>query len=212
MPKVFAEAGVKYGVTDVDGVLSLSGEPVVEEVNRQWGLNLDPRDIDRWTWVSETVEKITGSRQEGIRAEELWFDPEVLARAKPVLGALEALSELTEMGWVIWAATSRRPNARLITREWINAYFPMIKGLYMLEDGNNEIISSVEVKLAAVGMLGARLYVDDDPRAIDHVVNSYKHLLIAALVNRGWNRQQTGFDQFRVDGWNDVVARVRGDK
>lgn len=212
MPKVVAEAGAKYGVTDIDGVLALSDEVVVNEVNSRWGLELDAGKIDRWTWVSETVAELTGSKEEGRRAEELWFDPEVLAMAKPVPGACEALSELTAMGWVIWAATSRRPNARLVTKEWINAYFPMIRGLYMLEDGNDAIISSVEVKLAAVGMLGAKLYVDDDSRAIDHVVKSYKNSLMAVLVTRGWNGQQTGFDQFRVDRWKDVVARVRGDK
>lgn len=212
MPKAVEGAGVKYGVTDIDGVLASSGEAVVKEVNLRWGLKLDAGKINRWTWVSETVAELTGSEEEGRRAEELWFDPEVLAMAKPVPGACEALSELTAMGWVIWAATSRRPNARLVTKEWINAYFPMIRGLYMLEDGNDERISSVEVKLAAVGMLGAKLYVDDDPRAIDHVVKSYKNTLMAALVTRGWNRQQPGFDQFRVEGWEHVVARVRGDK
>ena len=117
---------IKEWVTDVDGVWADLKEPVVAAVNQEWGTNLDPRDINSWMWVREQIYEQTGSAEEGERATQFWFDPDVLFLAKPVEGAVEAALGLMEKGYRPWAATSRLPNARESTIEWLRIYFPFV--------------------------------------------------------------------------------------
>ncbi|OGD09122.1 hypothetical protein A2397_01490 [Candidatus Amesbacteria bacterium RIFOXYB1_FULL_44_23] len=203
-------------LTDVDGVLADTAKPVVKEVNRRWGSQLRWQDINSWNWIGEQIEQLTKSKVEGEEATQVWFDPDILFLANPVEGAVEAAYDLMEMGYRLWAATSRLPNARESTIEWLRKYFPFLpqNRIYMRYPGVEDVVSSNDIKLAAVGMVGANLYTEDDPRAVDYVVKGWPGLgLTIAMFNRGWNQiltpEQAYLETYRVRGWKNVVARVR---
>lgn len=201
-------------VTDIDGVLADSAAPVVRKVNKMYGLDLRTQDINNWNWVGRTIEEHTGSKEEGMKAGNVWYDPEVLAESQPIAGAVEVITRLLELKWKVWAATSRYPNARESTLDWIDRYFPGIGSakVYMREAENVNLVSSAEIKLLAVGMLGASLYVEDDYLSVEYVSKNWPHGLAIAMLNRGWNKNASGYDQFRVDDWEGILQRLPGKK
>jgi 5'(3')-deoxyribonucleotidase len=204
----------RVAVTDIDGVLADSADPVVRRVNRMYGLGLEAQDIDSWNWVGKTIEERTGSKEEGLKAGNVWFNPEVLAESLPIAGAVEAITKLLDLKWKVWAATSRYPNARNSTLDWIDKYFPGIGSgrVYMREAENVNLISSAEIKLMAVGMLGASLYVEDDYLSVEYVSKNWGYGLTIAMLNRGWNKEAAGYDQLRVNDWGEILQRLPGKK
>jgi 5'(3')-deoxyribonucleotidase len=200
----------RVAVTDIDGVLADSAEPVVRRVNKMYGLDLQTRDIDDWNWVAKKVEDQTGSKEEGLKAGSVWFDPEVLSESLPIAGAQEAITRLLESKWKVWAATSRLPNAHDSTLDWINEFFSGIGSsrVYMRNTENMSLVTSAEIKLMAVGMLGARLYVEDDHLSVEYVSQNWGNGLVIAMLNRGWNKKADGFETFRVDDWNGVLSKA----
>ena len=199
---------------DIDGVLADTGIPVIKEVNREWGTSFKPDDVSDWTFTERVITKLTGDPSEGKRANAIWFDPEVLFRSPPRTGALEVLIRLEEQNWVSWSATSRLPNAREMTMEWLNMYFPDIFSgrVYMREPGNEKLISSEEIKLAAVGMLGAMLYAEDDPVSVKYVVENCPHNgLVVAMLDCGWNHGvNKKLEQLRVKDWGELGRKAKG--
>lgn len=204
----------RVALMDIDGVLADSEVPVVEEVNRIYKTNLKPEDIDCWFWMSKSITSITGSIEEGKKADCVWFRPEILAKSPPIEGAVEGVKQLIDQGWEVWAATSRPANTREKTLEWIDEYFPLIgrDRVYMRYPDTEELISSAEVKLLAVGMLRASLYVDDDPSSVGFVVENISRRLMVAIPDRGWNKTNPKMDKYRVSGWKQILEKVRDRK
>jgi len=204
----------RVALMDIDGVLADSAIPVVDEVNRRYKTNLKPGEIDHWNWVSRTISGITNSAKEGKRAECLWFDPETLAKSPPIEGSVEGVEQLINLGWKVWAATSRLANAREKTLEWIDEHFPLIgrDRVYMRYPDTENLISSAEVKLLAVGMLRASLYVEDDPASVSFVVENIGRRLLVAMPDRGWNETDSKMDKYRVKDWKEIVDKVRDRK
>jgi len=202
----------KRGVFDVDGVLADSRVPVTNEVNRKWGTNFKPSDINNRLFFEKEITELTGDPNEGKLANEVWFDPDVLFKSLPIKGALEVLTRLQQKNWENWSATARLPDAREVTKEWLKIYFPDIFGerFYMREFGNEDLINSAEIKLLAVGMLKANLLVDDDQATVKYVVRNYPFSgLCVAMLDCGSNQdvdEQT--EKLRAKDWFEIGGKM----
>jgi 5'(3')-deoxyribonucleotidase len=202
---------------DIDGVLADTAPPVIKEINKLFGLHLRVEAIDSWNYVTHEVKRLTGSAELGEKARQVWYKPDILAKADPIEGAVEAVKYVARVkGWRPWTATARLPNAQEMTIEWVYGNFPEIEksgGVYMRQPGMETEISEHEIKLLAAGMLAPLIYVEDNHGTVEYVEENIpvKIKPRICMPNRGWNKfAGAKFDRFRVGGLEDIleIARV----
>ncbi len=117
-------------------------------------------------------------------------------------GGLEAMKELAEIVRVV-IITSRPPQARVDTVEWLAHYRIVIDELHIL--GKSGVTGKSDPKSS----VPCDVYLEDAPHNLIELLENTKAKVIG--FERSWNtevRDRTGL--YWVKEWDDVVKLVRG--
>lgn len=123
--KVVQSENVTY-LYDADGLLVDSARSVFRDFRQRTGIQVFPKDIDRWDMLTETARKNSLPESLISTAENAWFDPDTLENsplylyAKPTL--LETMHKVgKEKNFIL---TSRKPYLRTATENWMRKWVP----------------------------------------------------------------------------------------
>lgn len=206
-------------VSDVDGVVAHSQEPILEIFNARFGTELTYANWGTFSLLMDEAVRLSGESPAVIAA---WlFSAEVVGRAPTVPGAKEAMTFLAERGVIPQFVTSRPGSQAGITKGWFATELPEVTNVY-LKDELQADMPGEEFKLERITQLLAEVYIDDDPAVIQHVSaaaarGALSHVKVILLVDRPWNEQyacpsnvtRVGSWKEHDFGWSAIAQIVR---
>ena len=111
--------------TDFDGIICDLRTLAVNEFNDRCGTDYSTFDIRCFGQVIVWAKKLGMSHGEALKIEEeLWYKPDFIRKASPVEGAVDFLNWFSERGIKMPIITTRRPNLREITYNWLEEWTP----------------------------------------------------------------------------------------
>lgn len=153
---------------DLDQVLALSEEPVKKMFDAIFHTNYFERKLDRWealaAWAAE--DEIVEYKMAVKIEQVLWVHPDVLIQAQPI-SEIQRYSKLVhDRGIEQTVVTSRPPNLRDNTIQWLNDHYPWIakENIYIREDQNE---SGDEFKGKTIAMIGCEVHFEDSVASVE---------------------------------------------
>jgi len=147
---------------DHDGTVADSRQIVTTEFNKRNHTNHSVTDLNHWNAV------ISWSLEAGMTMEEakrenytLWYEPETIFKAEPILGAVEFLYELTIRRCDFIINSSRKPNLHESTVEWYRVNMPFID-LSRIRTGFPDIDGTIS-KVYRINSESRRIHFEDVP-------------------------------------------------
>ncbi len=176
---------------DVDGVIADQVPPVLERLNRKYGLEVTKDQIRRWNEpIADTDIKT--------EIEESLLDESFVLAMEPIEGATDALEQLAAKHKIM-IATNRDRTADKATREWLSK-----NGIHY----DSYINTSISGKGAIVG----DILIDDYPGNL--LAFSSKGRL-GILFDQPWNQGDPAIANavtmgsvVRARGWDEVVEII----
>lgn len=157
--------------SDMDGVLCNTRKHVVEEFNKMFGTLYTTFDIRDYHAVSRWAGVLGMGKKEAMAIEnKLWFDPNVLFRAKPLPGAVKFTRWFAERNIDLPVVTSResnikdvrKPNIEDVTIAWFRKWMPWIKEENIYMQKNQEMPGDI-FKAWMNRVLGRGIHFEDVP-------------------------------------------------
>jgi hypothetical protein len=183
---------------DVDGVLLRLTDPVLDLINRRYGLRLTEQHITCWRWMPDVL-GLTNREQDAMW-DLIWSTPAV-----PYPGSLNFIESLQKAGYIVHALSNRTKqkhnNKQVAAAE---RDFPGlgVDAWTLVPDG--------ESKSTHLKRLRAAYLLDDKPlNVVDATVNSDA---IGLLMDRPWNKGYVGNlwgHGIRVRGYEGVLDLVK---
>lgn len=172
-------------IFDIDGVLARSNIPVAEYASKIAGGKIDPNEFNNWMYVRDTVQRITGSPELGEKANQGWYDANVLFLAPVTPWMQLTLKILHVIHRPHAVVTSRLAELKESTEEWFfENDMPWIldKGLLHIRENNHT--GRKDFKEQRIRKLNPILYFEDELKS----AQKFPHA--AKLVDRAWNRDE----------------------
>lgn len=153
-------------VYDIDGILANSAKKVFQNFSTKTGINVNPANLTSWNYLTEMAVKANLSQQAIKTAEADWYDVDVLLSAQRYLhikpAVLKTMSLVgPENNYVL---TSRNPNFKDSTLNWLHRELPVFKAENVLIRGDKST-DSVTFKTENLIRLSARapwvVFIDD---------------------------------------------------
>jgi 5'(3')-deoxyribonucleotidase len=143
---------------DMDGVLAQSREPVIAQINLDFGTRYTIADARIWGSVMEMLENQGFTEEEALDYSNwVWRDPEIIFSSSPIRGSLEFTLELSRLKIPFYVITSRVPELRASTFAWFEKWMPWIGEdqicMQIREEMDRGIFKAWMVKVLNVGLL-----------------------------------------------------------
>lgn len=204
-------------VTDMDGVIAHSQEPILRTANKRFGTSLKYEQLTHHGIILEEAVRLSGEAPEVVAA---WlFSAEVMSQSSPVPGSQKAVNNLHH-AVTIDVATGRPGEQRDVSTSWTSHHFPKIQGVHLRNPGDVE--KADEFKGRMLQELLGNVYLEDDPRAVTVVLAMVQSGLLPnlqriLLMDRPWNSgyavqrpvYRVGNWRKKNFGWNEVVRHIR---
>lgn len=203
-------------VSDMDGVLALSQEPIIDKVQERLNITFP---YAKWTdhdLLFNTAITLSGDSPAAVAA---WlFSNEVMEKAPPIPGSQDAMKVIEKIAKVS-VATGRPGDQQNMTERWTRKHFPQVDSVYLRDAKTTE--KGNGFKGRKLKELQARMYLEDDDRMVAEVLRLIQqgllpHLQRILLLDRPWNQNlHAQAPVYRVGdwkdgdfGWSDVVQHV----
>lgn len=171
---------------DVDDVICNLQEAVINLFNERYGSNYTVDDFTDYDVMN--VLPI----QDGIVMRDMYGEPGLYNKVKPLSGAQDALQKLINMGHQVYLVTAAVPKTYGEKVEFVKRYFPFI---------SEENIVCMKHKW----MFKCDIMVEDNLQIL--LAKPYYHRV---LLDKPWNQSNKDYvyDIHRCYNWNDIVAAV----
>lgn len=171
---------------DIDGVEVLSGQSVIDEVNKQKGTSYSIDDLKtHWGLIELFKSNHPEVKDPRGYAVELWNDPSVLGRSGPVQGTWLLAHYLHKQGIDNVVRISSRPNrVRDVTVKWYKEKMPWVDSSSIYIQPGEEIETGLSFKIETIKRLGVKLCFED---SVEHAVEIAKLGVTVVLVPQPWN-------------------------
>lgn len=177
-------------LVDVDGTLCRNLPRICEYVDREYGLSVDPADVDEWAYEFEEIGTDIGEvAAHLLRNRTNWYVDDL----DPLPGAREGLRRLSAAGLEITIVTHRGPAAHEATREWLEEN-DMVYDEFLEEVPPNK------------GAVPGDVLVDDYH---GHVSDAVAEGKLGIVMDQPYNHRPEG--AHLVDSWEAVVDLVLAD-
>lgn len=201
---------------DCDGVLAESHRPVLNEANVQLShilgrnIELTKSDLTSWRALRQHVLDLTKSEQIASEIDNIWFDPDILRLSRPNYAALEVFNRLHQSGIEQFVVTTRLPNCRQSTLDFLNEYLPNLdwsQNLFIRDLDNPD--SGNEFKRKCLQKLNITHMFEDSPDTITYLMANLPECRFTYFT-QPWNSsdQHPDRDKLRVN-FNDTEAIYR---
>lgn len=181
-------------VIDLDEVISDLSTPFQAEL-----FELTGKDIPVEQWHDYCLGNVYGIDKEVVSG--LLLEKDILWKAMPFAGAVEALASLQKRGFTTHIVTARKEfdEKGVKTKAWLNDFSIPFDHLH--------ITCRQEGKLPVVKEINPVFMIDD------HYKNLYEcrnHVFQSVLINRPWNKLEGGQERLlhRVDSLAEAVALI----
>ena len=176
-------------LVDVDGTLCWNLPRICEFVDREYGVEVTPAEIDAWDYrfepagvdIDEVIGRLFTDHPE-------WF----LSDLEPVPGARQALEMLSTAGHEIQIVTHRPAETHHLTRQWLDDY-----GFTY-----DQFVSDVPANKAEVP---GDVLVDDYH---GHVADAADAGMLGVLFDRPYSEPVDRERAIRVSTWSDVLETL----
>lgn len=176
-------------LVDVDGTLCDNMPRLVEYVDAEHDVSLDPAAVDEWQYHVPAVDRHVGELIDAAMAERTeWF----LLGMDPLPGAASGMERLQEAGYEVHIATHRPADTHDVTREWLDTHDIPYDG-YENDVPRNK------------GHLDGHALVDDYHRNVGNALDAGK---AGALFRQPYSDPTACEGALVVDSWDGFVDRV----
>jgi 5'(3')-deoxyribonucleotidase len=171
---------------DVDDVICNLQETVIGLFNKRFGSNYSVNDFTDYDVMNVLP------TQDGVVLRDMYGEPGLYDKVKPLPGAQDALQKLINMGHQIYLVTAAVPKTYGEKIEFIKRYFPFI------DDGH---IICMKHKW----LFKCDIMIEDNLQTL--LTKPYYHRV---LLNRPWNQSNKDYvyDIHRCYNWDDIIAAV----
>jgi uncharacterized protein len=153
---------------DVDSTLHHYWEQLAQAAHRRFGIELPYEEQDSWT-----ISRLKPKQLQACIAET--HTDEVIARAKPYPGAVEAVARWKAAGHFIHVTSHRTTGAHAATERWLEAIGLPYDEVYCSYD-----------KIARCREIGIDVLIDDSPVNLERALDAE---IVAATLVHPWNRE-----------------------
>lgn len=191
---------------DIDGVLADTQVEALKEAQEQFGMY--DFKFDDWSSFDTLTRAVMwmNPRVKEVEVNDILFGNDVLVRAKPAIGAREAIAELSEV-YDVRTVTSRPPSQQLITQEWIRDNFgDHIKNVYIRNHFHDQL-RGIDFKIRVLAREGAAVHIDDDVKVVNLLkqMGGIRPMIMDQPWNRDWNNTMLPVE--RTD-WKNLPYKV----
>lgn len=219
MSFIMAEKPSFIVVSDMDGVVAESQQPVLNLFNAEFGTSYTHADWVTFTFLFEEAVRLSGKPLAEVSA---WlFSLEVMALAEPIPGAQEIIAQFPDLKISFNLTTSRPFEQGPMTREWMGQHFPTVENVFVRGEAEKGMKGEV-FKAHIAEILQANAYIDDDPAVIQRVLSLWEegklpHLRTLIIVDRPWNDsaefppfvKRVGNWRSQEYGWEEIILHLQ---
>lgn len=173
-------------VCDVDDVVCNLQEVVVNLFNERHGSSYKVNDFTEYDVMNILP------TQDGIAITDMYGEPGLYSKVRPMPGAQESLQKLINMGHKVYLVTAAIPKTYGEKVEFIKRYFPFI---------NEENIVCMKHKW----MFNADVMIEDNLQTL--LAKPHYHRV---LLDRPWNQcnKDYVYDIKRCYNWDDILTAI----
>ena len=173
-------------VCDVDDVICNLQEVVINLFNKKFGSKYTLEDFTEYDIMNVLP------TQDAIVMKDMYGDPGLYNKVKPVPGAQDALERLINLGHQVYLVTAAIPKTYGEKVAFIKRFFPYI---------DESHICAIKHKW----MFKCDIMIEDNLQAL--LAKPYYHRI---CFDRPWNRDVNDwtYDIHRVKDWNEIVTVV----
>ncbi len=169
---------------DADGVLIDSATQVVNEFNKRFETTYRVKDIKDWNSISNWAIKKGTSKEDAEKLNfDMWTNPDLLYRAKPMPGSLEIYRSLLNISdFPIPIITVRNLYLREVTFDWFNRYLPEVPKKWINIRESNEIKGN-DFKIKKISDNDIKWHFDDSAEIMALVLKKLRKTNMFFITN-----------------------------
>lgn len=185
---------------DVDGVVASSITSMLDWVNQEFGTSYRADDVIHFDWVQEELKEKFGVPLDKVNV--IWSNPDIMFKASPVTGAIDALHDLSLRGAEIFFVTARSAIVRNVTYEWFARHFPFVsrEQIFIRQDAS---VHGKEFKIGKIKALDVEAHIEDGLEIVQALDG-----IPVILLNSPWN--QHGQVGIRKNNWDEIYRFLIG--
>ncbi len=187
MPEKLRPFSYKCITSDFDGILCNLRKHVVRLVNLDLETKYTTGDLRSFDQIKKWYIEAGSSEEEALKKENyFWYTPEILLGTPPLPGATKFIEWIEKNKIPFSIVSTRRPEFRGVTEEWINIWMPSIDSENIYIRSNNEMTGEV-FKPFIINRLGSDLFLEDTAYQAELVL-IYTHADVLLHSNLNINR------------------------
>ncbi|KAH8120464.1 hypothetical protein DFH11DRAFT_1560172 [Phellopilus nigrolimitatus] len=178
---------------DVDDVLSQTNQAVADWHNSHYGTNMV---LDDFHYYHYWKNPDWGTPTEVHNKVKIYYATSIMT-PKPVLGALEGVQALRDMGFKLVIITARHAEEQKLTQKWLDQYYPdafddlVCTGQFLKDEDGIEVHFKVG-KAEVCHRLKARLLIDDSvENALACARDATPQIPVLLFGDYSWNKRES---------------------
>lgn len=189
---------MKIGI-DFDDVIADTIEMVARQHNEQYGTQFTREDFHVYDWHVIWG----GTREEGIRKADTFFEKDQVKEIAPLKGVAEGLAALKAQGHELYIITGRSKRNVAETERWLEHHFlNVFKSVHYAHFYTLDENAVKRSKLEICRELGVDLMLDDNLETALELADAGMKVI---LFDQPWNRNVALPEGVtRVKGWEEV--------